>query len=330
MQFWQVAAGDGTRDYATVFTRFGVLLTGPGTDGPYDARDRPYQRWSFVRKTAEVLQDGDLVALKRASGKRWQILAVGQVVGDYEWVENFEDVDGWDLQHARRIAWRLPSSPTFARLRQGTLARVANRSAQDTILATWEAGTDVLPETIPPLPEILHDDVLIEMLIDDGLRVSAAEEVARTLRRVRRLAGWYVRKGRDVSEHETRSFIVVPLLLALGWPEQQIKVEWKKLDLALFDRPYGQSGSEMVVIVETKRIHEGLWWAERQAQGYAKTYPTCRKLVVTNGITYKLLSRPSDSWMHTASMNLTRLRREHWYLQGVGGAASVFRALLPT
>lgn len=329
MQYWQVAAGDGTRNYAAVFTRFGVLLTGPGTDGPYDARDRTYERWSFIRNTVEGLQDGDLVALKRASGKKWQILAVGQVMGDYEWIENFEDVDGWDLQHARRVAWRLPSDPTFARLKQGTLARVNNGSAQATILATWEAGTDVLPETIPPLPGLLNDDALIEMLIDDGLRVSAAEEVAQTLRRVRRLAGWYVRRGRDVSEHETRSFIVLPLLLAIGWPEQQVKVEWKRLDLALFDGAYGQPSSELAVIVETKRIHQGLWWAERQAQDYAKTYPTCRKLVVTDGITYKLLSRPSDTWTHTASMNLTRLRRGHWYLQGVGGAVDVFRALLP-
>jgi len=330
MQVWQVAAGDGSRDYTTVFTRFGVLLTGPGTDGPYNANTQPYKPWPFIHETAAGLKDQDLVALKRPSGKSWEVVAVGRILGEYEWIENFEDVEGWDLQHARRVEWRLPAAPTFVpTLRRGTLSRVNNGAASAAVCAAWEGGNPVVAQALAALPPPLTDDELIETLVDDGLRVSAAEDVAQTLRRVRRLASWYQRKGRDVSEHETRSFIVVPLLLALGWPEQQLKVEWNRLDIALFDRHFGAKDAQLHAIVETKRLREGLGGAEKQVMNYATSHPTCRHVVVTDGISYKVFSRASGTWAHTASMNLLLPRQTHWFLPGVGGAVGVFRALLP-
>jgi hypothetical protein len=42
-----------------------------------------------------------------------------------------------------------------------------------------------------------------------------------------------------------------------------------------------------------------------------------------------LLGRDGQSWKLLGVMNIRWPRREHPYLQGVGGAEAVFRALLP-
>lgn len=35
MTIWQVAAGDGSKNYADIFLQFGVILVGPGSEGDY-------------------------------------------------------------------------------------------------------------------------------------------------------------------------------------------------------------------------------------------------------------------------------------------------------
>src|SRR2546425_569245 len=96
MTTWQVAAGDGSRDYSDAFLRFGVLLAGPGDSGPFPDHKKSYERWPFIRAMAVDVADGDLVALKRPEGMKWEVLAVGRVTGGYEWLESFEDVEGWN------------------------------------------------------------------------------------------------------------------------------------------------------------------------------------------------------------------------------------------
>src|SRR5262249_29845340 len=158
------------------------------------------------------------------------------------------------------------------------------------------------------------DEQLITALLDDGLQVSSAETLAATLRRIRRMANWYMRRGTDNSEHETRTFLVVPLLLALGWCEQRLKIEWNNTDIALFDRPY-QSGAQATAIVETKRLGEGLGAAEHQAMTYAKEHPACKSLLLTDGVGYKLLRKNGGAWEHAGTLNLRRPRRDHPYLK---------------
>ncbi len=67
--------------------------------------------------------------------------------------------------------------------------------------------------------------------------------------KVRMLAGLYFDyyKGQNLNEHDIRTFLVVPLLLALGWSEQMIRLEYIikdpihpksrwKVDVACFDK----------------------------------------------------------------------------------------------
>ncbi len=129
MNFWQVAAGERNRDYSSVFTEFGVMLVGSGNPGPFFERQNYYKGHNDWRRQvvrfAQKAKLGDIVILKKPHGTQWEILAVGRVVGEYEYQEQFEDVDGWDLQHCRRVEWVKPSLPFYVKgLSRGTFIEV--------------------------------------------------------------------------------------------------------------------------------------------------------------------------------------------------------------
>ena len=82
MNVCQVAAGDGSRDYADIFLKFGVILVGPGSEGNYFKNKTVYndpQHQShrpFIYTIAEQLQKNDLVILKKPASQQWEFLAV--------------------------------------------------------------------------------------------------------------------------------------------------------------------------------------------------------------------------------------------------------------
>lgn len=313
-------------------------MVGPGTAGPYPAMrehylsdDDDFRPWmeSFCRE--DVLREGDLVALKRPHGRRWVVEAVGPITGGYEWLEQFGDVDGWDLQHTRRAAWRTPPDGrpvAVAGLRRGTLSRTAKGAdAVRELYARWTAAE---PAPVPEPAKPLNDSALTETLLRHGLPILQCDTLAETINRLRRLAGWYEAQGESISEHEIRTFLIVPVLQALGWPEQRVKIELSHIDIALFDEPY-RSGSDPSLIVESKRPYAGLGTTIRQARGYADRYPGCRALVVTDGFRYRLYERDpaaDEGWRERAYANLLRLLHCHPYEAGVGGAPELFRRLL--
>jgi len=145
---------------------------------------------------------------------------------------------------------------------------------------------------------------------------------------VRRLGRWYARHGRDLSEHETRTFLITPLLLALGWSEQRVKIEWKNLDIALFREVY-KRGEEPYMIVESKRMWEGPKYAEGQVKKYARLYPRCLHLVISDGICYRLYQKEDDRWVWKAYMNLLKLKDRHPYEIEIQGATNLFINLMP-
>src|SRR4051794_1227284 len=96
---WQIGGGPKERDYAEEFLKFGVALIGPGNPGEWKV-ERPDSDFngSAVRLFAQLPQkDHDFILLR--SG-RSTILAVGLVASDYRYEPAFDDVHGWDLQHA--------------------------------------------------------------------------------------------------------------------------------------------------------------------------------------------------------------------------------------
>jgi hypothetical protein len=336
MTIWQVAAGDGNRDYSDVFLKFGVILVGPGSEGDYFSNKDAYNNaasWAyrpFIAPFAEAVSVGDLVVLKRPSGSQWEIMAVGEVSSEYLHREVFGDVEGWDLQHCRQVQWKTPNSPTIIPgLTRGTLKRINNAQVLGQVNQIWQNGQNITAQPIPPESETITVDEVIESLIVEGLPGQRAELIANTIWRLRRMAKYYQEHGTDVGEHEIRTFLIVPLLMSLGWAEQRVKIEWSNMDVVLFDTPYKRGDSKPQVIIESKRLYDGLRYAPDQAVTYAQSFSSCSCFVVSDGIRYKLFRRESEQWRHAAYMNLLSPKRRHPYENGVEGAVAFFRSMIP-
>ncbi len=264
MNYWQVAAGDGGRDYSEVFTKFGVMLVGSGNPGDYFEKKDTYKKYHWgrqVRALAEQAREGDVVVLKRPSRKLWEVLAVGRVKEEYQYQSIFEDVEGWDLQHCRKVEWFLPEGKMLIPgLARGTFRRIYNEEAIQQISQVFQSGSKISPERLPEIASKLSDEDLINHLINNGLRPKDAEELAQTIARIRRLVRWYWSYGADIKEHETRVFLILPLLFALGWSEQRLKIEWKGTDIAFFEKPYNRQNKNpknCITILESKRFWGG-------------------------------------------------------------------------
>ena len=333
--YWQVAAGDGERDYSEVFLKYGVMLIGPGDPGEYSKNkdyydDKDRYKPNDVRYFAEQVKKGDIVVLKRPSGRLWEVVAVGTVKGGYVHSSAFDDVEGWDLQHCRRVEWvKSEGWEPITGLARGTFKRIDKKDTQQTVYDLLKSGVKHPCKSIPKPVRKLDDEDLIDDLISHGLRPKDAEEFTQTIQRIRRLVKWYYSSGEDVKEHETRTFLIVPLLLALGWSEQRLKIEWKNVDIAFFERPYTDKDDECIIILESKKLRAGLSPAEGQAKGYADKHPECKKLIVSDGCCYKLFERnEGNDWTYSAYLNILKPKRIYPYESSVGGAPDVFKNLM--
>lgn len=325
--YWQIAAGSSGRNYIDYFIKYGMAFVGGDVQ----------------IATMKEVQNGDFVAIKNGL---YQIVAAGEVVErdgkatgceDKSWLRDF---DGWDLPAYCNVNWHLPDKPFVTDgLTRATIQRLPqdkHKKIVDDILLLAVHSCE--PE--PSETKVIGDEKLLEHLVAEGLRTSSADELTNTLRKIRLLAQYYYTKceWEDVREHETRSFLVIPLLLALGWSEQQLKIELPcskgKVDIACFSKTYKRKSEECVLIVETKDFSSGLDYAPEQAHRYAEDFPSCRGVLVTNGYCYKAYVRKEDGTFNTmpsAYLNLLQ-PRDRYPLNpaNVDGALSVLSWLLPS
>ncbi len=106
---WQVAVGNGNKNYADQCLQENVIIIGPGHYGAWpDCREAmrkdgiTSQRIGIVKRFAEELKLHDLVVLRVGTQ---EVYGLGEIVGSYDWSNNYKNVDGWDLQHFRQIHW---------------------------------------------------------------------------------------------------------------------------------------------------------------------------------------------------------------------------------
>ncbi len=345
MTYWQVAAGEGTRDFSDVFLQYGVMLMGTGHPGSFlkhPERYRPYKgKKDWQRKIvtlADEMNCGDVVVMKKRWGTKGAIVAAGRVTGEYEFLEPFDDVDGWDIRHGRKVNWFRPGSPLNVNgLARGTVSRVHRGQILKEADRLLEEGKEVAASEVPAPAKGVSEEDLVGNLIWNGLRPADAEAVIRAIWHVRRLAGWYVTRMDQINEHEIRTFLIVPILLALGWSEQRIKTEWNHTDISLFSEVF-RKDSKPFLILESKRMGVGLGHAERQVQLYAKQFPNCNRLVTSTGDRYWLYVKEEGEYWDAsrmkekhlqAYMNLFRLKDRHPYLPCVGGAPELLKSLMP-
>lgn len=326
-QYWTVAAGDGERNYSQVFLDFGVMLIGPGNRGSYLDFPNNYADITAIREFIAI-KPNDVVILKKGSR---EIVAAGIVDNSepsYFHSEVFGDVDGYCLQHGRHVKWYKPQKNVESILPRGRLTHSWSSKVNETAENIIKNGTLVKPRKIPSSAKKVDDENLIIELIDEGLSSGQAQNVVVAFHRIRRLGGWYENNNEVVSEHETRTFLVVPLLLALGWPEQRLKIEWHNIDIAFFENNYTKK-KKPTMILESKRLDSSLFGAEKQAKNYSSRLPNCEKLVVSNGLSYLLFCKKNNEWTPRAFLNVLNPLDRHPFYEEIGGGADLMRQLVP-
>lgn len=112
---------------------------------------------------------------------------------------------------------------------------------------------------MPNVPRVLDFEELGKELFAHGLSNGVVDKVILALKHLGNLASWYYKSGKAVgrpTEHEVVAHMIVPLLLALGWSEQLLAIEWKRTDLATFDRtPTNDSSCVMICEEKVRRRH---------------------------------------------------------------------------
>lgn len=299
---WQLASGPSSRPYADVFLKYGVGLIGPGDAGIWNPeRDDNEFEGGFVRRFASEMKVGDVVLLRTGIAT---IAAVGTVASDYAYLNQFDEVNGWDLQHARRIRWcKLPQEYTFAtpvfganptrcsRTRNEEVRDYAERYLTSPPMHWQEAPLPELPEEEPQLAEVPQ---AIEGIVAQSQDLSSL---------------YWDRQGFGdfPTEDEMVAHFVVPFLRALGWPPERIAVKWRYIDVALF-ATLPRVPENCCLVIEAKRFGAGVEGALEQAKGYVESLGVPRDVVVTDGIRYRMYSC-EDGFAPVAYANLIRLKQ---------------------
>jgi hypothetical protein len=318
---WQQASGDTDRDYSDLCLKWDVILNGPGNCGPWPECASAIRAIGRVRKVADLrrfseeMKAGDIVVLRLGTSS---VLGVGQVVGDYEWRDDFGDVDGWDIQHVRRVRWLWKGGPkqfdSYA-LKQGDTTQKVTPGAVTTWLSSLEVTADAASRPIVTLPAAPTSkdaslEQISEYLFDHGVASSSISRLLAEIDELIRIAKWYQRAGMP-SEHETVAYLIVPLLRALGWTPQRMAVEWNHVDLALFDQ-LPRADDSLRVAVEAKKMDNSCLSAKSQAMSYVVGRSGCHRLIVTDGLRYGVYVREQvETFRLYAYMNLTRLRHDY-------------------
>ncbi len=345
MAYWQIAAGFEDRGYWKYFYRYGIACVG-GKKGK-------------ARFLNDVHKDDTLILKEGTKAIR----AVGKVMNEPKMAQEssslklsnddlFYHFDGWVLPVFCEVEWRAPSDPVQVKgLTRGTFAGVNSEAIKKTAQEIASITKPRKKTNLPRPTELIGDEKLLKFLVHEGLSTNTANELKTSIERIRLLADYYFYEygdekdglsWNDLREHEIRSFLVIPFLLAMGWSEQQLKIELpvkskgnttKHVDIACFSEPFSGSATEPSIIIETKSFGTGLVNASKQARGYAKNFEKCKAFIATNGTCYKLFPRVNrESFADRPSAYLDLLRPRSRYPldpEGCGGALDVLNALLP-
>lgn len=352
-QIWQISAGDSCRDYTNLFLEHDLMFIGPGRFGPYSediykplAKKRVLtgQRIGMIRTFATKVKEKDIVLLRNG----YRVVSIGFVdKTGYEHNEIFDDVFGWDLQHTQRVIWQHHLTEKLGEIQQKkklfadrkqipTFTAVRDSSILEPIEYLFERCQYRNLKTMPAkLPEPLTMEQFGAELFSRGLPNESIDKLLLAIQRQRRLTKWYEIHGANSdrpTEHEVVAHMILPFLLALGWSEQLLAVEWHKIDLAAFsDTPTTSESCSLVC--EAKGLGHGLQDTFSQATGYVekRSLDNCRNIVLTDGARLYLYRRPiNGKWneVPVGYVNINLLRTNH-IAPGGTNAVDTIMALTP-
>jgi hypothetical protein len=289
------------RSYTETFLKYGVALLGPGWAGLWtrESKDGEFEG-SYVRRFASQARIGDVFVLR--NGTR-AIVAIGLVASAYSFEHAFDDVNGWELQHARRVRWgRLPQEHQFGRAVFGGNPARFSRVWDQEVLDFAERFVNSPPtawQTVP-LPDLpVAEAPLVEVPDPLGNLVAQARDL-------QPLYWNQDRFGERPSEDEMIVHFVVPLLRGLGWPVEQIAVKWRNIDIAVF-RALPRTAESCRFVIEAKRFGDGIEGAREQAKRYVEMLGLPRDVLVTDGIRYRMYGADRD-FEPAAYGNLAQLK----------------------
>jgi len=333
---WQIASGAWGRNYADTFLHHDVMLMGPGNPGSFDV-----ERYSALIASGHVTkeyigslasfcrtaQEGDYVLLRQGH----YVVALGTIANnEYHYLNAFDDVWGWDIQHTRRVIWQDHLQTELEKIQKlgllfgerkqiPTFTGVDDPKVLNRVSHLFSNVKNRILHDLPPDPEPeLTLEAFGEALFTKGLSNDSVDKLLSAFRRQRRLTKWYedsAHAGRKPSEHEVIAHLVLPMLLALGWSEQLLAVEWQRIDLAAFcDTP--TTAETCVLVCEAKAPGSGLSDDLKQARDYVEKHSLtrCKRIFLTEGTRFYLYSKDGSSkWSEkpTGYFNTGKLRLKH-------------------
>jgi hypothetical protein len=300
---WQISGGPASRAYAEVFLKHGVALIGPGDTGPWSRvrYEHDFALQGFVGRFAEEISVGDVLLLRTGAAT---ISAAGIVASEYMYLDQFDDVNGWDLQHVRRVRWcRLPQEHTFATQVLGASPTRCSRVWNEEVVDFAERFLKSPPThwQTAPLPELPAEEPPLAQVPGalQGIVAQAADLVP------------LLQDGQTFGEHpsedEMIAHFVVPFLRALGWPPERIAVQWRRIDVAVF-RALPRTPENCHLVIEAKRLGAGVEGAVDQAKGYVEALGLSRDVIVTDGVRYRMYAGERE-FAPMAYANLARLKQ---------------------
>jgi len=279
---WQVGAGMSGSPYHELLIRYGLALIGPGDPGMWHAlRSDADFDGGWVRRFATEPKVGDVVLLRVGTDN---VVAVGVIASDYLYLEQFDDVHGWDLQHARRVRWRvLPSPQVFSSRVFGANPPRFSRVNSDEVVqfAKEVMGVEIDAWQSSPLPALPSLEPAWESPPQwlNGL-IGLAQDWSRMI--------WQEQKFFP-SEDEMLVHFIVPLFRSIGWPQELLAVKWNYIDLAVF-HSLPRTPENCCLVVEAKRLGVGAESALKQAVDYAVKLQNGCDVLLTDGFRYRLYS----------------------------------------
>lgn len=336
---WQIAGGENGRSFFDIFLKHDVMFMGPGWPGPFDEigyrkHDIPNSKISQLKRFCDVANDGDFVILRFGN----QAKAVGVIKSSCDHSEIFGDVYGWGLQHCRRVEWIDNSGQEIQKLLKGKplFGSHRNKTFSGTqefhpISSLFDNRQDRELKALPAKPsDRLSFEEVGDKLFTEGLPSEAVEKVIVALKKQTRMLQWYRQHGNDSGgrpkEHEVVAHMILPLLLALGWSEQLLAIEWHKVDLAIFSGT-PTTKDNCFLLCEAKGWGRGLQNAFLQAKDYITKHEitNCKKILLTDGQFFYIHKKINDQWNETPSgyLNVLNIRENYVVPEGASGIATI-------
>ena len=254
-----------------------------------------------------------------------EVIGVGQIPqeGEYQYIETFKCVYGWDLCHCRRVIWAgqyelgdltnvfrdAKQKPSFRQVHEKHIVEVV-RSIDSSY---FDRPVKALPSIDA---SVYTEEELGVALFRAGISNKNIDDILKALQQAERLCSWYRSEhcGRSPSEDEIISHIILPLFLGLGWSHQQVAVEWNRVDMAFF-KSTPTIPENCVMVLEAKGLGRALTEVLKQPQGYVEdlALANTRYILTTDGANLFVYAKAREGWNSNTVgyINVPRLQKEY-------------------